>query len=474
MENLMEKDPQIVCYLLHRRGEPKTITLHLLEKVAKHDERTVEISETMSDIFEDCVHSEGWTEIANQVFKIASILNPVHEPKEVVRVDTAYLMNWCKQKNLFSNLVPMNIQNLIGELGRPIMSSPDLQCFHEILRLNRIVDLLMLLDQGIKRYRGHDIHQFNVAALGLFFLDTHIKDGRSLEDYLSEFYGEQFDEPLDIRKTWLLSSLLHDHALPIYHMFAITPHIFQRIRGGTRRAGKGRATRDSYLNALRRFRTALELAYYDLLSDNLSRVYNAFKTDAENKEEVLKNLVSKEMSRIGLSKFAKNRINHGVIGAANITSRFEGSLDTNVEVLARAIGMHDMKEEPISFRKDPITFLLVACDELQEWGREVALFPEILMDIPSIKIGGFRIEDGKRFFTDSLNVSFRFLKGTKRVTRFDPTYFIEAKERFLENRLKFDAPDVFPKISFQPTATVSNLSCKGGAEAHPREWAWSS
>ena len=482
MEILIEKTPRIICYLLHRTGEPRTNTLNLLKKVAKHaakhGERPMEISEIIFDIFEDCAHSEGWTKIANQILEIANILTPVDEPKEDTRVDTTYLINWCKQKNLFSNPVSMDIQDLVGEFGKSITCSSTFQCFNELLQLNRVVDLLMLLDQGIKRYRGHDIHQFNVAALGLFFLDTHIKDGRSLEKYLSDFYKEQFDEPFDIKNTWLLASLLHDHALPIYHMFAIAPHVCQRIWDRVRIAKDGSTTHDSYLEALRSdsylralrgFRNALERAYNDLFSTDLSRVYRRFRTDAKNKEEVLKNLVSKEMFKIGLSEFKKNRIDHGVMGAVNVANRSESFLDKKVEVVARAIGIHAMKEELISFKKDPMAFLLVLCDELQEWGREVAVFPDILIDIPSIEIKGFRIEDGNRFFTDSLTISFRVLKDTEQ-TRFNPIYFIEEKQKFFERRLKFDAPDVFPSINFDEKPTESKLSCKEDIE---NEWAWS-
>lgn len=467
MKILVKKKPRIICYLLHRPGMGREIILDLLNRVADDDMCPMEIFETISDIFEDCVHSERWAEIANNILEIGSILNPVNEPKEAVRVDTAYLMNWCKQKGHFSNNTPINIQDFIGELDGLITSSSALKCLHEVLQNNRTVDhLLMLMDQGIKRYRGHDIHQFNVAAIGLFFLDTYVEKNCSLEEYLARFYEKQFNKPIDVKETWLLTSLLHDHALPITYMFKMAPIICKIIEEGIE------ATEDvGFLNsctkAYQKHLEALRLAYNRLFSKRLFSVYKLFERRADYSRERLKKLVFKEMSRIGLCKFANHELNHGVLGAANITSLFPVTLNNNVEVAARAIGMHDLKNEQISFKKDPLTFLLVLCDELQEWGREIALYPEILMDISSMTIGKFRIEAGQRFFTDHLIVSYRLFKNAK-ITGFDKDYFMNKKKELLEYRLIFDAPDVFPKIEFDEP-TESNLPCKEEIES---EWAW--
>ena len=153
------------------------------------------------------------------------------------------------------------------------------------------------------------------------------------------------------------------------------------------------------------------------------------------------------MLKIGLHGVAQNGLNHGVLAAANITSRFRNApIDKIVETSAKAIALHSLMDEKISFKKDPLAFLLFLCDELQEWGREIAIFPEILIDTSSITIERFHIDGGKLFFTDDLRVSFRFLTNTERLTRFDPRLFMEEKKAILDKKLDFDDSDAFPPI----------------------------
>lgn len=447
MEILIEKRPEIACHLLHQgKGVVFKDTLDLLTTVASSDPSKM-VREAISDVLEDCVHSKRWTEIAKDILPIAKIVNPIAKSNGIIRVDTAYMMNWCLQEQYFSNPTSMSIHDLIGELCELATCLPALECLDELMELNRMVDLVMFLDQGTKRYRGHDIHQFNVAALGLFLLDTHVKKNNSLKEYLVSVHQDQFSNPGDVQKTWLLASLLHDHAIPISHMFEIAPLICGML--------EKKKCDELYKKALRAQRKTLWLTYKRLFSKRLSSVYrNFFESNSKDKEKHLEKLVSKEMSRIGLWEAAKNRfdqLDHGVLGAANIIGRFKNSpLDKNVENSAKAIAVHNLKGVRISFRKDPLAFLLVLCDELQEWGREIAVFPKILIDVSSMMMEGFHTDGGKRFFTDDLRVSFRCLKNTEH-TRFKKPVFDGQKKEFVKQRLDFDDCEAFPLIRFGET-----------------------
>jgi len=158
MEILVREEPRIVCHVLQKGSGIYDATVDLLEKVVQHPPDSMFFL-MISDILEDCVHSERWKEKANRILKIAGIVNPVHPPREIVCVDTAYLMNW-GQRSYFSNPGGSEIQDLTGELCKLVIGSPALESLHGILELSRTVDLLMFLPQGVKRYRGHDIHQF--------------------------------------------------------------------------------------------------------------------------------------------------------------------------------------------------------------------------------------------------------------------------------------------------------------------------
>lgn len=79
----------------------------------------------------------------------------------------------------------------------------------------------------------------------------------------------------------------------------------------------------------------------------------------------------------------KNRINIGYVKRhryhrgdsaqlllKNLNSRFNGNWTTDAIHAIIAICLHD-KKEPVDICKDPYSALLIICDELQEWGRNI-------------------------------------------------------------------------------------------------------
>jgi hypothetical protein len=454
---LIERRPEIICYFFHRRsGTVFDDALNMLRSVARAHPPQV-VCDSISDILEDCVHSEQWIQLADGVLSIAKDVNPVSRPKGTVRIDTSYMINWCLH-NEYLKSTRMSIRNLIGELcfSAGCAKMPTLKCLHKLMELNRTVDLLMFLDQGHKRYRGHDIHQFNVAALGLFFLntqiredgskETHASENSSLKSYLANEYKDQLGSPEDIERTWLLTSLLHDHAIPMGHMFGIAPMI--------RRIIENEDVDGSYKNALESLKGTLRKTYRRLFSDDLVILYYSyFELADKNMMDHLEKLECREMSKIGvpLELVRRDLLDHGFLAAVNMTSKFENEpLDIKVKNSARAIALHNQKELPIKFSEDPLAFLLVLCDELQEWGREVAIFPQILIDISSLTIQGFDIDHGKRHFTNNMRFYFRSPRKSidrpPRAAEFKKAIFDGQKKSFFQQRLVFDKPEIFPMI----------------------------
>lgn len=454
---LIERRPEIICYVLHQRtGVPFGDAFHIMRLVGNEDPPQV-VCDNISDILEDCVHSEQWIEFADDFLSIAKIVNPISRPNGAIRIDTSYMINWCLQ-NEYLKSTRKSIRNLIGELcfSAGCAEIPALECLHKLMEVNRTVDLLMFLDQGPKRYRGHDIHQFNVAALGLFFLNTQIrKDGLketyvsendSLKSYLANEYKDQFGSPKDVERTWLLTSLLHDHAIPMGHMFGIAPMI--------RRITENEDIDKRYQKALGRLKDNVRATYRRLFSKDLIELYcEYFESADKDMMAFLDEFVSREIPKIGVSLELAKRdlLDHGVLAAVNMTSRFGNEpLNIKVKNSARAIALHNQKELPIKFSEDPLAFLLVLCDELQEWGREVTIFPEILIDISSLTIQGFDIDHGKRYLTNNMQVQFRspkkFIDRPPRTAQFQQAIFDGQKLDLFEKRLVFDKPEIFPKI----------------------------
>jgi hypothetical protein len=54
----------------------------------------------------------------------------------------------------------------------------------------------------------------------------------------------------------------------------------------------------------------------------------------------------------------------------NLNSRFNGKWTTDAIHAIVAICLHD-KKEPVDIKKDPYSALLIICDEIQEWGRNI-------------------------------------------------------------------------------------------------------
>jgi hypothetical protein len=71
-------------------------------------------------------------------------------------------------------------------------------------------------------------------------------------------------------------------------------------------------------------------------------------------------------------------IPHGVIGAFHVRNLIEN--EYVLEMAARAIARHDDDSRQICFHKEPLCFLLVLLDEIQEWGRPLKIAEEFGFD----------------------------------------------------------------------------------------------
>ena len=187
---------------------------------------------------------------------------------------------------------------------------------------------------------------------------------------------------------------------------------------------------------MKRLRQILRSTYHGLFSESLDKIYSTF--DRGNPDwPSLRELVYSELQKIGIQYRDYETLDHGILGAVNITSRLgKTPIDENVKASIRAIAAHNLDEE-IKLNESPITFLLVLCDELQEWGREIALFPEILIETSSMKIRKFKTKRRRYYFPDVLHISFNFLSSSTDRTNFKKQIFWYGKKSLL-NRLIFD------------------------------------
>ena len=203
---------------------------------------------------------------------------------------------------------------------------------------------------GGRTYRDHYLHQFQVFLLGLHIID--------------KFHEKlNFDEVKE--KQWLVASSFHDVAYPVQLYDGWSKEFFEKVFGIS---DVGMADLKSH------FIDKTLLASMGYLIDflcgtHLERPLTGNWLDNE------KELVKFFYEKITMVK------HHCVLSAISILKKAKSSpLLKDVFVpAALAISLHDkvvwegLKNhhglEYIKFDKDPIAFLLLFCDCIQEWGR---------------------------------------------------------------------------------------------------------
>jgi ribosomal protein S15P/S13E len=214
-------------------------------------------------------------------------------------------------------------------------------------------------------YRDHFLHQFQVFLLGVpiisLFREIIEKPYQSIGDNKYRF---------DLDYTWLLTSTFHDIGYPI-----------QKV--------------DSWMNTF--FKAYLNIEYmpvYNNLNidsilwnrnymehiDQLASIY-AKRIGSDNKNSI------DNFRRIILKELIEKK-NHGILSAICLLDRVSNPKTNEKESInlqdkpvynaALAIALHDKniflnKEIPlISFEKNPLIFLLIYSDTVQEWGRPLS------------------------------------------------------------------------------------------------------
>ncbi len=197
------------------------------------------------------------------------------------------------------------------------------------------------------KYRDHFIHSLYVFLMGHYIINR-----------LTE--SHDFNST-DVNLTWMLTSTFHDIAYPIERIHPLLNSVLGYFMGTKTK---------NYID----IKAILPEIYYDFMrhicSFNQNPIVRAHSIDIRSYDLPL-------YKRLKLELIKKN---HGVLSAlilANdlaVRQRFlnygDGENFFNMHLPAcHAICLHAIKEERINFETHPFAFLLVLCDELQDWGR---------------------------------------------------------------------------------------------------------
>jgi hypothetical protein len=212
---------------------------------------------------------------------------------------------------------------------------------HEVLGIEPRLDIgshLLYLARGESAlytlkayYRDHFFHSVEVCFLGHLILDIMIKsEGKCLWKYVAEYM--HVDSREDVLREWYVAALFHDIGYAI--------EIFNGVT-----------------EAMKFFKN----------SDGLS-IFNNKLTEA------LSALSTKLNGSFDFTDKDKPEGDHGIIGAVHVKSLIDKISESKPELhdysfACSAIANHNHRKNKITFSENPIAFLLILCDTLQEWNR---------------------------------------------------------------------------------------------------------
>ncbi|MFA6331539.1 MAG: hypothetical protein WCX22_01180 [Methanoregula sp.] len=262
-------------------------------------------------------------------------------------------------------------------------------------------------------YRDHYLHQFQVFLLGLPIIDTFYS------------YFEKNDNPELI---WLIASSAHDIGYPVQLYDSYSESFFKKFLGIGRNPNilehelKSKFVEDDFL-------ACAGFLICDLCNNHLNR--SELKANwLEKENELIKfffNEITVEknhglMSSISLLKILQNPENKSTI--EKVLGNYDKAMKKYLLPAVLAIGLHDIHKWPMSFKKtcpqqkivmetpclkfenDPISFLLIFCDCVQEWGR------------PLKNQNKGKYEVGKGFFLKKMEISENVVKYTLATNEF--------------------------------------------------------
>lgn len=314
---------------------------------------------------------------------------------------------------------------------------------NDCLKASVNIDWLLHLSQ--KRYRDHSTHALFVAVFGWFLLGCNIgrssknPKGVTLKKWISKRITEKRKLPEEypeeyVEVAWWIASLLHDHAYPLQHILRVAPSLAienSKIWLDQIWALLGFSP-EGTTNPLNK---VLKGLYDHTFLRTLRPAVEESANDCKRRESILKKLRGHLIAPgffkdSELCKESESCYDHGLLGAANISALLRGPKNDIIRTAIRAIGIHNGAacHEGVDVQNDPLAFLLVLCDECQEWERRTWVEEEkqLKSESGSIKLRGpVKGQDG-----DSLEVIFEYTDPVcLRDTKWDYQSFKDKKEK---------------------------------------------
>lgn len=254
------------------------------------------------------------------------------------------------------------VLKFVKEVCRDVFKLPP-ACWEIVEEFQRHESILY----NLSGYRDHYIHQANVFLLGYYIINKMGID--KLEKILFSSIRDKYPatvNEVDVLKIWFLTSFFHDVAYAIQKTPALIDVFLREV------LGRGEADEEKKVVADGNW--GLILNWNDNLYhlDELQRYFYG-----DDKE--MKRLINKVVHD-ALTSYQ----DHGVFSALILLNRLSGGVEKDPVsfytaglsiLLHNKLVWQNLKEEnvfeKIKFSEHPIAFLLMYCDNVQEWGRQI-------------------------------------------------------------------------------------------------------
>ncbi|MCB0169334.1 MAG: hypothetical protein KDJ97_02180 [Anaerolineae bacterium] len=244
-----------------------------------------------------------------------------------------------------------------------------------------------------ERYRDHTFHVIQVCLLGLFLLNCRLSEDQTL----AEFFAALIDNDKNtckerIIQNWFLAALFHDIGYSLKAEQEIWGNLQQEDSSTTsNQDGRQLGNEEEMLKKLLTIRRR-NLAEWELQRARYGinvpiYIITAIEEEKEeihlletqlndwNKNRSSRSLIEQPTERKRDSESEAQHEDHGVRSQKYITRKLKILSKNPDESLKyygpalEAIKKHNLMNQKIEFAKEPLSFLLILCDELQEWGR---------------------------------------------------------------------------------------------------------
>ena len=413
--------------------------------ITGHDKMVdnIDVEAKVSDL-ESCWFMEKPADMNVLKVKVEEILCPSGRSIEINEINNESLWDWMNEKEQlkmknYSSMKPGKDEyfSVINKLAEKYIICHGDTVFKNLIKNSKYLDWILYLTE--KRYRNHFEHQFNVGAFGWYLLDVEVEKGMTLRKKILDIFKHRgkgwTKEQLD--SVWWIASLLHDHAYPIAYLFAAAFPMRIFFDAPT-----------NIKNQMRNILTSYNEIYSSVLASNLNELFiESRSNDVRDSlmQTIAHNLRLLQMDGSNIDILKPDPYDHGVLGAANITSHLKSSdipINSEIREALIAIAFHNNPNvKNISLNEHPIAFLLILCDQLQDWNRVIIRNDKCLTEFDNVLLNLDRSEGGKLQFPERFKVRFEYKdESTLKETGWNHDLFFKSKKEHI-GRLKF--PDSF-------------------------------